>query len=44
MVELIKEKLDLLKELEETPFPKAGVLIALKKFWEYKKRPSYNFY
>ena len=43
MVELIKEKLDLLKELEETPFPKAGVLIALKNFGEYKKDPHIIF-
>ena len=43
MVELIKEKLDLLKELEETPFPKAGVLILLKNFGEYKKDPHIIF-
>ena len=43
MVELIKEKLDLLKELEETPFPKAGVLIVLKNFGEYKKDPHIIF-
>ena len=43
MVELIKEKLDLLKELEETPFPKAGVLIVLKNFGEYKKEPHIIF-
>ena len=43
MVELIKEKLDLLKELEETPLPKAGVLIALKNFGEYKKDPHIIF-
>lgn len=43
MVELIKEKLDLVKELEETPFPKAGVLIVLKNFGEYKKDPHIIF-
>ena len=43
MVELIKEKLDLLKELEETPFPKAGVLIVLKNYGEYKKDPHIIF-
>lgn len=43
MVELIKEKLDLVKELEETPFPKAGVLILLKNFGEYKKDPHIIF-
>jgi len=43
MAELIKEKLDLVKELEETPFPKAGVLIALKNFGEYKKDPHIIF-
>jgi 8-oxo-dGTP pyrophosphatase MutT (NUDIX family) len=43
MVELIKEKLDLLKELEETHFPKAGVLIALKNFGKYKKDPHIIF-
>ena len=43
MVELIKEKLDLLKELEETPFPKAGVLIALKNIGENKKDPHIIF-
>ena len=43
MVELIKEKLDLVKEIEETPFPKAGVLIAFKNFGEYKKDPHIIF-
>ena len=43
MAELIKEKLDLVKELEETPFPKAGVLIVLKNFGEYKKDPQIIF-
>jgi 8-oxo-dGTP pyrophosphatase MutT (NUDIX family) len=43
MVELIKEKLDLIKELEETPFPKAGVLIALKNYGDYKKDPHIIF-
>ena len=43
MAELIKEKLDLVKELEETPFPKAGVLIVLKNFGEYKKDPHIIF-
>ena len=43
MVELIKEKLDLIKELEETPFPKAGVLIVLKNYGEYKKDPHIIF-
>ncbi len=43
MVELIKEKLHLIKELEETPFPKAGVLIVLKNYGEYKKDPHIIF-
>ena len=43
MVELRKEKLDLIKELEETPLPKAGVLIVLKNYGEYKKDPHIIF-